>query len=159
MLGGLAVSATGNTVLSERSSAHFKVNGMENGSGKDKPNAEVTEQAGQDVVGPMGSTRRTFSRSALTGSAVLLTLGNSSAWTSGWIDFGGKKGKKGGGDEKVCVSSMILESFVLSSHFEHHKKDAKFNHYMSHVDYNGNPEDGYTVSVVGRDACMIGPKH
>ncbi|MCX2980957.1 hypothetical protein EYC98_08785 [Halieaceae bacterium IMCC14734] len=129
---------------------------MDDGSGKDNSDAKSGDAQGQPGVEHMSSTRRTFSRAALTSSGVLLTLGNSAAW--GETSSGGKK-DKGKKDEKVCVSAMILESFVLSSHFEHHKKDKKFNHYMSHVDLNGDPEDGYTVSLEGRNACMTGPKH
>ena len=126
---------------------------MDHGSGNDNsdlPEGVNTQQdasAGNDAV---GVSRRTFSRSSLAGAGVLLTLGNGAAWsqTGGGL-FCGKKGTKCKGDKgdkgdkvKVCVSTMILESFQTASHFDHHADDKKFIKYLKYVDINMDPLPG-----------------
>ena len=133
-------------------------------SGTDKTDAQAgpggKELAPQDSTVPSGPTRRTFSRATLAGSGVLLTLGNRSAWGTfdDWLlmDKKGKKGKKG---KKVCVSTMMLESFQMSSHFKKHKDDPKLIKFMSLLDYNGNPPPGYTVIHEGRETSLIPPDY
>ena len=129
---------------------HTRVDVMDNGSGRDNSDAQLTAPEGQsptvDANESAGVTRRTFSGSALAGSGVILTLGNTAAW--GDIILG-KKDKI-----KVCVSKMLLESFEMGSNFKH-KKDKDFIKYMNLLDYNGNPPPGHEIVHDGRLSCIV----
>lgn len=62
---------------------------------------------------PATQSRRRFTRGAVVGSAVLLSLGNRAAWgTYSYYGGYGHKGGKGKKD-KVCVSQHMLNSFVM----------------------------------------------
>lgn len=144
---------------------------MDNRSDNDKSEITATafdapEQGRSEGSVASGVSRRTFSRSSLAGAGVLLTLANGAAWaghygdddTWGWKGKGDKKGgygKKGG---KVCVSTMILESFQTASHFDHHRDNKKFEKYMSMVDSDMNPLPGYDTLEVGRETCIFSTK-
>lgn len=131
--------------------------------------AQVGNTDGVSEASGSGVSRRTFSRSSLAGAGVLLTLANSAAWggrndnNNGWLPLGKKgkgKGKKGGKKgEKICVSTAILESFHTASHFDHHKKNKKFKHFATHVDWDLIPDDPYKSVTRGTTTCLIGPKH
>lgn len=70
--------------------------------GNSSNDASVVSQAANGA----GGGRRKFVRSAVTGSAVLLTLGNRSAWGT----FGGGY-SNGGGKGKICISTNAMISY------------------------------------------------
>ena len=141
---------------------------MDNGSGNDKSDTQVGQPQGGELRETSesgqapGFTRRTFSKTSVTGAGVLLTLSNSAAW--GTMSMDGdktKKGKKGKKGKEICVSTMMLESFHIASSFKRHKKDKKFRKFMSLVDMDGNPLPGYEITVEGRLTCIrkVGSGH
>ena len=120
---------------------------MKGPSDLEKTATPVVEQDTQDTtvtIENVSTTRRKFSRSALTGSAVLLTLGSGLARAQ----------------DITCVSQSIVDSFSpTASHSEHHLADLA--DYREHVELpgtmpGGDPDTGYKVVEMGEDYC-VGP--